>query len=50
MKVIELKKLPDFDWTSPIETLSDEELEKWADGRQVYYVALMDKYIVEVKE
>ena len=50
MKIIELKKLPDFPWTSPIKTLSEEELIKWADGRQLYYCTVMDKYIVRCDE
>ena len=45
-----LKRLPDFPWTSPIKTLSEEELIEWADGRQVYYCIPMDKYLVEVKD
>ena len=44
--IIELKKLPDFPWTSPIKTLSEEELIKWADGRQIYFCVPMDKYLV----
>ena len=50
MKIIKLKTLPTFPWTSPIKTLSDEELIEWSKGRQVYYCVPMDKYLVRVYE
>ena len=50
MKIIEIKRLPDFPWTSPIQTLTEEELIKWADGRELYFCVPMDKYLVRCDE
>ena len=46
MKIIKLKKLPDFEWTAPIQSLTEKEAIKWAGDRQLFYCVPMDVYLV----
>jgi len=50
MKVIKLKTLPTFDWTSPRKSLTEKEVIKWAGERQVYWCTKMDIYLVRADE
>ena len=51
MKLIKLKKLPTFSYTSPMSSLSERLAIIWAEGRgvkELYWVIPMQKWIVKV--
>lgn len=53
MKVIKLKKLPSFDYTSPMAILSETQAIVWAAGRGVktlYYCEKMEQWIIRMDD
>ncbi len=50
VKIIKLKHLPDFDWTTPLQSLTEKEVIKWAGERQVFWCVPMQIYLVRADE
>ena len=48
MKIKKLKKLPTWDYTSPLKVLNEKEAIKWANGKQLYRWEKGKLWIVKV--
>ena len=53
MKLIKLKKLPRWQYTSPMSSMSERKARIWAEGRGakvLYFCTPMDKYLIRMDD